>query len=112
MISPCWSTLFQALDAKGILLEDCLNALASKRWRDFVAGLVKTGDRDQLRLEALAENARLRVAIDARKRSPAHSAVNMDIAAGNQLRTGADRTDNDQIALIGKNPLPRAHRLG
>ena len=83
-----------------------------RRRAEIVAGPVEAGDRDELRLEALAEDARRPVAVDPGERAAAQRAVDMDVAVRDQLGARADRGDDDEVAAIGEDALARAHRLG
>ena len=47
------------------------------------------------------ENARLAVARGAGQRAPAHGAVNMDVAVGNDFRAFADHAGHNQIGIFG-----------
>src|SRR5690606_9056672 len=101
----------QGLHHEGIVPEIGLHPLLQVRAANVVARLVEAGDRDQLGLQAGAEDARRRVAVHAGERPPAQTAIDMDIADGDQLRAGSHRRDHHQIARIGEDPLPGAHRL-
>src|SRR5262249_33848193 len=111
-ISPCWLTLFQGLDAERIVLEIDLDTFLADRRFDIVAGAIEAGNGDQLGLQALAEDAGLRVAIDPGERPAAHPALDMDIAPGDELGARAYRGDDHQVTIIGEDPLAGAYRLG
>src|SRR6185437_7624886 len=104
--------LFQGLDAQRAVVEKRLDALPAQRRIERVAELVETGDGEQLRVESLAEDACCAVPMDAGERAPAQRAVNMDVAAGDELGARADGGDDDETAALGENLLSRAHRLG
>src|SRR6201992_4323437 len=73
--------------------------------------LVIAVDRKQLRLDLLAINPCRRIAVDARHRAAAQRAVDVDRAAGHDLRTGADRTEHGDVAFGKHHRLAGAHRL-
>src|SRR5690348_9927562 len=81
--------LFQRLHAERAAVEECLNASAAQRRIDGIAELVETRDRNQLRFEPLAKNARGAVPMDAGERPAAQCAVNMDVAVCDELGAGA-----------------------
>src|SRR6185437_2293778 len=104
--------LFQRLDAQRSVVEERLNPPAAQRRIDSLAGLVETGNRNQLRVERFTEDACCIIAVDAGERPPAQRAVNMDVAARDELGAGTDGRDDNEVAALGKDLLPRANRLG
>ena len=78
---------------------------------DLLVDHVDARDRDQLGLEAVAEDARALIAVDAGVRPPAQMAVDVDVAVGEHLAAGTDRRERDQVAAFGVDLLPGAHRL-
>ena len=88
-----------------------LHPLAEEARIDLLVDHVDAGDRDQLGLEAVAEDARARIAVDAGVRPAAQMAVDVDVAVGEHFATGTDRGERDQVAAFGIDLLPGAHRL-
>ena len=66
---------------------------------DVFRGLVKAVDREQLGLDLLAKDPRGGVAVDAGHRAAAQRAVDVDRAAGDDLRAGADRAEHGDVAV-------------
>src|SRR5262249_10030313 len=104
--------LSEGFEAQRLVPEEGLNALLSHRGAEIVARSIEASDGDEFRLQALTEDARRPVAIDARQRPATEAAVDMDAALSDELGAGGDRTDDDEIATIREDPLTRAHGLG
>ena len=96
----------------GVVLEKRLDAASRGRRVQVVAGAVEPGDGDELGLEALAEDARRAVAVDAGERPAAQRPIDVDVAVGDELGAGADGGHHDQVAAVGEDALARADRLG
>jgi len=72
-----------------VVVEPDLDVLAQHLLVDLVGGEIDAADREQLRLQAPAEDARARLAIGARQRAAAQRAVNVDGAAGDDVGAGS-----------------------
>src|SRR6476646_3871331 len=79
--------LIQRGNFHGVALQPGLGRPVAKRSVDFFSGLVEAVDRKQFRLDLLAIDPGRRIAVDARHRPAAERAVNMDLTAGDDLRT-------------------------
>src|SRR5258708_8582478 len=79
--------------------------------RNRVADDVAAGDRHELGLEAVREDARAGVAGGAGDGAAAQRAVDMDVAVGDELGAGAHRRYHDEVAALGVDLRARAHRL-
>ena len=64
--------------------------------RKLVADEIAPGDTDQLGLQSAAKDLRVGVAARPGQGPAAQNIVNMDIAVGDQFRTGAYRGGNDK----------------
>src|SRR5688500_17711961 len=100
--------LLEGLDAQRLVAEERLHAPLSDIRVEIVARPVEAGDGDELRLQTLAEDAGRLVAIDPGQRPAAQGAIDMDAALGDELGARADRGDDDQVAAVGEDALPRA----
>ena len=79
--------------------------------RDLVGAHVGAGDRDQLGLQLLAEDARARQPLRAGDRAPAQRRVDVDVPVGDHLRARVDRRQHDEVVVLRVDDLAAAHRL-
>src|SRR5262249_11190576 len=103
--------LLEGFEAQPLVAEEGLHALLPDGRAEIVARPVEAGDGDELRFQALTEDARRLVAVDAGQRPAAQAAIDMDATLGDELGARGDRADDDEIAAIRKDPLARAHGL-
>ena len=68
---------------------------------------IQSGNRDQLGIEASAEDACLGIAAGARQCTTVQGGVDVDVAVGDDFGTGVDRGENDQVAATCVDLLPR-----
>src|SRR6185312_5476196 len=101
-----------AHDDDALLLEDDLQALAEMRGRDVFMNEVAAGDAHQLGLETTDEDACRRVARRAGDGASAQRAVDVNVAVGDDLRAGAHRAHDDDVAARRVDLRARAHRFG
>src|SRR5918992_1341903 len=85
MILAKASLLLERVDAERIAVEIHLHPLLQQAVLEIIAGAVDAADRHQLRLEAVAEDARLGVAVGAGQRATAQRAVDMHVATRDHL---------------------------
>ena len=105
------SPVSRAFHPQRTALQPDLNGLAAQVRLHVLSRQVEAVDGDELGLELAAENARRGVAGRAGHGSAAQRAVDMDGAAGDDLRAGCDRADDGDVALREKQRLAGAHRL-
>src|SRR5438132_3562525 len=104
------SRLIQRGNFHCVALQPGLCRTVAERDVDFFCRLVVAVDGEQLRLDSLAVDTRVGVAVDARHRAAAQRPVDVDRSAGDDLRAGANRTQHRDIALHEDDRLPRTHR--
>jgi hypothetical protein len=102
--------LFQRLDDDLVVAQVHLCRLLADRPAEILAGPVRAGDREQLRLHAVAEDPRARVALGAGQGPAAQRAVDMDVADRHDLGARADRAEDDEVGF-GEDALAGAHVL-
>ena len=79
--------------------------------RDLVGHDVGAGDRHQLGLQLLAEDARARQPRRAGHRAAAQRRVDVEVAVGDHLRARVHRRQDDEIVVARVDDLAAAHRL-
>src|SRR6185295_8577932 len=104
------SRLIQRGNFHGVALQPGLRRAVAERDVDFVCSLVVAVDGEQLRLDLLAIDPRIGVAVDARHRAAAQRPVDVDRSAGDDLRAGANRAEHGDIAFHEDDRLSRTHR--
>src|SRR5688500_8817838 len=102
----------EALDLETIAFEEHHRRLPRHVGRQrIVRGAEDAGDRQHLRLQAVAVDACLAVAGSAGVGTPAQRRVDVDIAVGQHLGAEADQRAHDQVAPLGMDLLAGAQRL-
>src|SRR5208283_3039427 len=96
-------------DSDVIQFEPSLNGLPAHIGSDLVRGQIDPRNRQELRLQATAKNARLRLALGSCKGAPAERAVNVNGTAGDDICSRSDRANYGHVALKVLNSLTRPH---
>src|SRR3954447_5734853 len=104
------SWLVQRCNSHGAALKPGLGRPAAQGFVDIVGSLVESIDCKQFGFDLLAKDARARVPVDPRHGAAAQRAVDVDGATGDDLGTGADRTQNGDVAFREDDGLAGAHR--
>src|SRR4029077_18976114 len=100
------SRLIQRGNFHCVALQPGLGRPVAQRRVYFFCSLVVTIDGEKLRLDLLAIDSGGRVAVDARHRAAAERPVDVDRAAGDDLRARSDRTQHRDVALGKDDRLP------
>src|SRR5258705_5450179 len=104
------SRLIQRGNFHGVSLQPGLRRTVAERDIDFFCSLIVAVDGEQLRLDLLAVDPRIGIAVDAGHRAAAQRPIDVDRSAGDDLRAGADRAQHGDIALDEDDRLTRTHR--
>src|SRR5215212_1031828 len=104
------SRLIQRGNFHGVALHPGLRRTVAKRDVDFICSLVVAVDGEQLGLDFLAVDPRIRIAVDARHRAAAQRPVDVDRSAGDDLSTRANRAQHRDVAFHEDDRLTRTHR--
>src|SRR5215213_6294021 len=94
------SRLIQRGNFHGVALQPGLRRTVAKRDVDF----------EQLGLDFLAVDPRIRIAVDARHRAAAQRPVDVDRSAGDDLSTRANRAQHRDVAFHEDDRLTRTYR--
>src|ERR1700759_3688178 len=97
-------------DLHDVAFEPGLGRAMAQFVADLVGGEVEAVDRQQFSLDLLAEDPRRAVAVDSGHRTAAQGPVDVDRAAGDDLRAGADRAQHRDVAFHEHDRLPGPHR--
>src|SRR5258705_6402190 len=103
--------LIERCNSHDLAVEPCLGRPVAQHGADVFSSLVVAVDCQQLGFDFLTVNPRGRIAADARHRSAAKRAVDMNRAAGDNLGAGTNRTEHRHIAVGKDNRLTGAHRV-
>src|SRR4051812_3138345 len=104
------SRLIQRGNFHGVALQPGLRRTVAERDVDFFCSLVVAVDGEQFRLDPLAVDPRMGIAVDAGHRAATQRAVDVDRSAGDDLRAGANRAEHGDIAFHEDDRLARPHR--
>src|SRR3954467_8298631 len=104
------SRLIQRGNFHGVAFQPGLRRPVANRNIDFFCCLVVAVDRKQLGLDPLAVDPRVGISVDARHRTAAQRAVDVNRSAGDDLGAGANRTQHGDIAFHEDDRLTRTHR--
>src|SRR3984957_2681721 len=102
--------LIEWCDLHDVAFQPCLGWTVAQGDVNLFSGLVITVDGKQFGFDLLAENPRRGIAAETRHRAAAKRAIDVDGAAGDNLRAGADRAQHGHVA-IAVDRLAGAHRV-